>query len=225
MSITTVYLEQGSPEWAEHRAKHLNASEAGSVMGVSPWKPKNMAELLALKRGEFTVFQSEAMTRGHVLEPVARYWAEKELGRTFTPTTMTRGRYSAALDGLCFEGRFALEIKCPTKADSALFNIRNSADLKNYAPHYWYQLVHQAWVSGVDSIAFAVYHPERPIHIGEVSRDELAGDFDALLGQWEIFAKHLDEGTSPEMERMDAEWEEAATAYRRALVLRDEYDT
>lgn len=223
MKTETVYLEQGSPEWHEHRATHFNASEAGSVMSCAPWKPRNMAELLALKRGEFQVFQNAAMSRGNDLEPVARSLAEEELGRTFTPTTMTRGRYSASLDGLCFEGRHAIEIKCPTKADSDLFAIRQSLELKSVAPHYWYQLVHQAWVSGVDSIAFCVYHPDRDIHIGEVTRDELAADFDTLLSQWEIFGKHLDDGTSPEVERNDDEWESAVMAYRAAKMLADQY--
>jgi putative phage-type endonuclease len=221
MTIQTVYLEQGSPEWHEHRAKCFNASEAGAVMGVGKFKPRNMAELLALRRGELVVYQSSAMTRGNELEPIARAAAESELGVTLSPTTMTRGRYSASLDGLTFEGTHAIEIKCPVSVDSPLFGIRTTDDFKQVAPHYWWQVVHQFYVAGLESIAFCVYHPDRPIHIGEIARDEAVGDFDALCAAWEEFGRHLDEGTSPETDRTDDEWCLAASDYIEAKAAAD----
>lgn len=210
----TEYLEQGSQEWHERRAKTFNASEAGAVMGVGKFKPRNMAELLAVRRGELVIYQNAAMSRGNDLEPLARAAAEAELGQTFVPQTMTRGRYLASLDGLCFEGRHAIEIKCPQSAESPLFGIKSTSDFRSVAPHYWWQVVHQFYVAGVDSISFCVYHPDRPIHIGEISRDEVVGDFDALCAAWEEFGRHLDEGTSPETERTDDEWETAVAKYR-----------
>lgn len=216
MSIQQVYLEQGSREWHDHRLAHFNASEAGAVMGVGKFRPRNMAELLAVKRGDLVIPQTPAMSRGNDLEPIARDAVADQTGVVWTPAVLVRGRYSASLDGLDFDGRHALEIKCPMSAESPLFSIKNTAGLREIAPHYWWQIVHQAWVSGVESVLFAVYHPSRSVHIGEISRDEMVADFDALLAAWEVFGKHLDEGTSPEIERTDAEWQQAAEGYRMA---------
>ncbi len=214
--MSTVYLEQGSPEWHEHRAKCFNASEAGAVMGVGRFRPRNMAELLAVRRGDMVIHVSNAMTRGNDLEPIARGMAEDLLGLTFTPQTMTNGRYSASLDGLCFEGKHAIEIKCPVSTESPLFSVSNASGLREIAPYYWWQIVHQFYVAGVRFLSFCVYHPDPGISITIIERDEVVGDFDALLAAWETFGRHLDEGTSPETERTDADWQEAATAYREA---------
>ena len=45
---------------------------------------------------------------------------------------------------------------------------------------------------------------------------EAVGDFDALCAAWEEFGRHLDEGTSPETERTDADWQQAAGEYLAA---------
>ena len=44
MTFQIVNLVQGTPEWAAHRAKHLNASDAPAMLGVSPYKSR--AQLL-----------------------------------------------------------------------------------------------------------------------------------------------------------------------------------
>ena len=216
MTIETVYLAQDSQEWHEHRRNHFNASEAGAVMGVGKFKPRNPAELLAVKRGELVIPVTPAMTRGTELEPKARELAEYMTGVQFTPVVMRRGRYSASLDGLDFHGTHALEVKCPMSAESNLFEVQTASQIRGFAPHYWWQLVHQFYVSGVERITFCAYHPEVGATVTPVYRDDVAGDFDVLLAAWEAFGKHMDNGTSPDDEREDAEWLEAALAMREA---------
>ena len=46
-----VELAQGSAAWHKHRALHANASEAATVMGVSPWEPDTWYKLWQLKTG------------------------------------------------------------------------------------------------------------------------------------------------------------------------------
>lgn len=222
MSIERVYLEQGSSEWHEYRASHFNASEAGSVMGVSPWNPKTMADLLAVRRGESQVFQNAAMSRGNELEPVARALVEQMVGEQFTPVVLKRDRYSASLDGLSFDDLTVLEIKCPVNPDSSLLSIQTIADIPQ---HYWWQLVHQGWVSGAAKILFAVYHPDRGCSITTIPRDALAASFDLLLAAWEEFGRHLDAGTSPETERTDAEFIDAAADWKAAQVVLKEAES
>ena len=36
-----VNVQQGTPEWFEHRAQSLNASDAPAMMGVSPYKTRS----------------------------------------------------------------------------------------------------------------------------------------------------------------------------------------
>lgn len=211
-------LVQHSPEWHEHRARHFNASEAGAVMGVNPWFPRNPADLFDLKTGAQSVTETPAMRRGTELEPQARAAAEAATGLVFTPTVLTRERYSASLDGIDFSDTVALEVKCPGEK-SPLWDVTDADSLKATAPYYWWQLVHQQYVAGFSDVWFIVYSPERHVCFC-VTAESLDADRDALLAAWERFGEALDKGERPETERTDAEWLAAAEDYmdaKRAL--------
>lgn len=207
-------MKQGTAEWHAHRAAHFNASEAGAVMGCNPWQPRNPSELFDLKTGALVIPETPAMRRGTELEPDARATAERITGESLTPVVKTRDRYSASLDGLCFDGVLALEVKCPGEK-SPLWGIKTPADLKATAPYYWWQLVHQQYVAGFREVLFLVYSPEREVSV-IVPSDALVADRDALLAAWEAFGKALDANERPEDERTDDEWLNAAADYREA---------
>ena len=210
---------QGSQEWHDYRASRFNASEAGAVMGVNPWQPRNPAELFDLKTGAFEVAENAAMRRGTAMEPEARVAVQEATGEQFTPCVREKGRYSASLDGLNFDEDLALEIKCPMRKDSKLFGINRAAELKAAAPHYWWQLVHQQYVAGFESVLFAVYHPDVGVHRVSITADELIADRDALIEAWEAFGKAWDAGERPDdgkQERNDEEWLAAVSEYASA---------
>jgi putative phage-type endonuclease len=217
-----IELEQGSPEWHEYRAKHVNASEAGALMNAGKYKPRNMVELLANRRGDAPVYQNAAMSRGTQLEPAARDHMREILGKDFQPCVYRNGRFSASMDGLC--GGDAIEVKCPVSTDSDLYGIRDVASLKAIAPHYYWQVAFQFYAAGHGTTWFVVYHPEMPTHYVAIQRDDVAGDFDALISAGEEFLRHLEEGTTPETDRSDAEWESAVIEYRAAKALKDQHD-
>lgn len=187
---------QDSKEWHEHRAAHFNASEAGAVMGVNPWYPKTPADLFDIKTGAGEVKENAAMARGKRLEPIARDWAITALEMDFTPVVKVKGRYSASLDGESFDGHTILEIKCPFRADSKLFNLSGVEGMKKTAPHYYWQVVHQLYVSGAKCCFFVVWSDTEQ-NVIAIHRDAIAGDFDSLLAAWEDFGRHLDEGKRP----------------------------
>lgn len=207
---------QGSKEWHEYRADKFNASEAGAVMGVNPWHPRNPAELFDVKTGAASVEENAAMRRGTALEPEARAALEAAKGIQFTPCVREKGRYSASLDGLDFDETVATEIKCPMRADGKLFSCQTPADLKREAPHYWWQMVHQQYVAGFELIYFAAYHPDCGVNVITIPADDLVADRDALIEAWEAFGKAWDAGERPEppvIERDDEEWAQAVARF------------
>lgn len=223
MNYEKVYLEQGSAEWHEARAVHANASEAGAIMNAGKYFPRTMAELLSVKRGESTVFQSDAMKRGNELEPVALKILSSLVGIEFSPCVIRLGRRQASLDGIDFHDSVGAEIKCPMKADSDLFRATGPGTLRDINPQYYWQVVAQFYCTGIKALWFFPYHPDVEPMPFVIERDDVAGDFDAWAAASEQYLAHLDAGTTPESERTDAEWEVAVMEYRTAKTMADEY--
>lgn len=206
---------QGSSEWHEHRAKHFNASEAGAVMAVSPWFPKNPAQLYDLKKGVQEVKMNSSMQHGIETEPKARTWAEGALGDSMTPAVYTKGRYSASLDGINFDNTMGIEIKCPS-GGSKLFDLATPNAVRIGAPHYWWQMVHQFYcVPSLVKLAFVVYSDTRQ-NMVVINRDEVVAHFDALCAAWEMFGAALDTDQRPAEEDLDdsEEYQQLVHAYR-----------
>lgn len=108
---------QGSPEWKQHRAKSLNASELAAVMGVSPYQTR--AELIAVKATGVAPEISEATQRifdnGHSYEAAARAMAEEIIGEDLYPVVLAAEvdglPLSASLDGQTIAGDVTWEHK------------------------------------------------------------------------------------------------------------------
>lgn len=200
-----VVLIQGSAEWHEHRRTHCNASEAGAVMDVNPWFPKNPSHLWDLKKGIKEVQFNSNMQHGIDTEPAARAYAENRLGDDFTPAVYVNGRYSASLDGINFDGTMGIEIKCPISADSKLFDMTTPPEILAKATHYWYQLVHQFYcVPSMKRLAFVVYHEARQ-NIIVMERPEAERYFPYLLKEWEAFTKAMHDDVRP----VEEEWDDS----------------
>lgn len=96
-------LVQGTPEWAAHRTKFFNASDAAASAGLSKYKSRT--ELLREKATGITPEHDSAtlarFARGHEYEAIARPWAEEIIGAELYPVVM-----SDEIDGLPLSASF-----------------------------------------------------------------------------------------------------------------------
>jgi putative phage-type endonuclease len=80
-------LAQGSPEWLAHRAKHLNASDAPVMLGMSPYTRRSDF-LHSQATGIEPEYDEATLARfasGHRTEAQARPWAEEIIGDDLYP--------------------------------------------------------------------------------------------------------------------------------------------
>jgi len=187
-----IELDQGSLEWHEHRAKFRNASEAGTVMDVSPWQTKR--ELWESKNGLGTPFVGNVATAwGNEHEPTALEAVSKLLGVDLQPTIFVEGDYSASLDGYGVDddGRtVSVEIKCPyQKERSKLWAQVQSDGMDRIPENYYWQMVHQQLCAKADRVYFFVYIPG----LGYDEQYDLVpfqmkqGDEATLIEAWDLF--------------------------------------
>jgi len=209
---------QGSQEWLEYRRTRGGASEVAALFGESPFMPKTAAELYEVKTGEREVFVNDAMRHGSDHEDAARAKIEDEAGEPFEPQVLedsANPRIVASLDGQSFGGDLIVEIKCPPKG-------RESKAWKHVEENgkpprnYWLQCQQQLMVAEANRCLFAVYDAGSD----DVITTEVAADpatHKQIRERWAEFFNALDAGEKPDNgERDDAEWREAAEAYRVA---------
>jgi putative phage-type endonuclease len=116
---------QNGKEWRTWRGKGLGASDAPTIMGVSPWSTpfELWLEKTGLcERAPANEFAIAAMRRGNELEPVARKLFEQQVGKPFPSISGEHDEHAfirASLDGYNAEDNAILEIKCPGKIDHA----------------------------------------------------------------------------------------------------------
>ena len=221
---TPAHQIQGSEAWHDYRRTRGNASETAALMGCSPFYPRNAAELFDVKTGRKEVYENEAMRRGSRLEAPARVSMELVLEESFSPHVCERGRLSASLDGVTFDGTRALELKVPAKG-------RESDTWKHVAKHgrppdnYWWQVQHQLLCSGAEDCVFAVCEADEDDEIADSIECTVTADADAhrqIEQAWSWFFQHLNADERPEddkpevVERDDDEWRQAAEDFRAA---------
>lgn len=135
-------IQQNTPEWIELRQSKIGASDAPIIMGVSPWKKPNelWEEKLGFKKSSFN---SDAMQRGHQLEPVARAMCEKYFECALYPVIGIHDENDWAMASFDAynENGLIVEIKCPGKVD-------HQTALDGKIPDKYYpQLQHQMYVA------------------------------------------------------------------------------
>jgi putative phage-type endonuclease len=161
-----VNVKQGTDEWHQFRRTHLGASDAISIMGMSPWK--SPLGLYEDKIFNIDQEENEFMARGKRLEPIALEAFEKETGLIMFPGVFVHDTIdwmSASFDGITLEQDAICEIKCPGKKDHAIA-------LKGKIPtKYIPQLQHQIYVSGLSFSYYYSFDGESGVVI-EVKRDQ-----------------------------------------------------
>lgn len=98
IKATILPFQQGTPEWVQHRARALNASELAVAMGISSNMQRN--ELVKCKATGIQFEHSDFVEQrvfapGHAFEAMARPWAEEIIGEPLSPTVL-----AATVDGL-----------------------------------------------------------------------------------------------------------------------------
>lgn len=140
-------MEQGSKEWLSFRTGKITATDAAVILGVSHWKTR--IQLYQEKLSDNVVnFVSDRMKRGNDLEPIARELFSIQNGIEMFPRVVVKDWAMASLDGMSECGKYIVEIKCPGEKDHLLA-------LNGSVPeHYYPQLQHQLYVTGLSSIFY-----------------------------------------------------------------------
>jgi len=216
-----VQLQQGSPEWHEHRRTHRNASETATVLGLSPWQ--TAYQLWAEKTGRAQPqAPTAAMEHGTRMEPAARAAYEERTGLVMEPLVLVDGENSASVDGMTLDGRLILEVKCPAKGKaSALWQAVSSGEVPE---HYRWQLQHQLMVSGAELAHLFVFVEDDAVLLEHAPDRE---SWNVLRQAWDEFMQFVNSDTPPPLTdrdtvvRADEAWAEAAREY---IALSDQAD-
>ncbi len=163
-----INVKQGSDIWLALRRQYVCASDAPIVMSISPWRTRG--ELLDEKRGLIPPQPiNSSMERGMMLEDKARKCAEEMLDMLFLPEVYVSNEYPfmcASYDGISFDYKSILEIKCTNKKNHALAKAGQIPD------YYIPQVQHQIAVYGADECIYYSFDGEDGIVV-RVPRDDI----------------------------------------------------
>jgi len=187
-------LIQNTPEWLEFRQMKIGASDAPSIMGVGFHTPY---KLWRIKIGFDEIVVNRAMQRGKEMEELARKQFSKETGIEIFPKVVQHNEFEwmiASLDGISFDGKTIVEIKCPGIEDHSI------ALQGNVPKKYYPQIQHQIAVTGVNSAIYYSFRDNAGVSI-KVERDEKY--LKELLKQEKEFYQCMIEFFPPQMTDKD----------------------
>ena len=172
-------------EWLDLRRTGIGGSDAGAIMGVSPYK--GAFSVWADKMGKLPHLEdNEAMRQGRDLEDyVARRFAEASGLRVRHEYSMLRSVEHpcmlADIDRRIIGERAGLE--CKTSRDITMARYRNG----DYPMEYYCQCLHYLAVTGWDCWYLAVLVYGTDLLIYKICRDEVLDDIEALIKAEEAF--------------------------------------
>ncbi|NIJ89473.1 putative phage-related endonuclease/biotin carboxyl carrier protein [Xanthomonas campestris] len=152
--MKTINIQQGTNAWHQHRANHLNASEAPVMLGEFPSVTRS--ELLKVRatgiESEISWFLQQIFDDGHRFEALARPLAETIVGEDLYPCVGVDGKLSASFDGLTLLGDVLFEHKMLNATLRACMTDGcTGADLPVY---HQIQMEQQLMVSGGERVLF-----------------------------------------------------------------------
>ena len=172
-------------EWLALRRTGIGGSDAGAIMGVSPYK--GAFSVWADKQGKLPPLEdNEAMRQGRDLEDyVARRFAEVSGLKVRHEYSMLRSVdhpcMLADIDRRIIGERAGLE--CKTSRDITMARYRNG----EYPMEYYCQCLHYLAVTGWDCWYLAVLVYGTDLLIYKICRDEVMDDIEALIKAEEAF--------------------------------------
>jgi len=133
-------IQQDTPEWHDLRRKHLGASDAPTVMNVSPWKTPYQLweEKLGLGKEARPTYATQ---RGKLQEEPARRAYEEYTNNLVVPEVVfhpTIPYLMASLDGITMDRKIILEVKNPGEKDHKI--AKDGKIPKKYWPQVQQQL-------------------------------------------------------------------------------------
>lgn len=177
-------MPQGSPEWFAARRGIPTASKFKDVLAKGEGKTRSSylsflaAEIITNEPGES--YKSEAMDRGHVMEPMARDYYEQEMGITTQSIGfITNGRKGGSPDSLVGQDGL-LEIK--TCKPSVLIELLRK---DQFPPEHRLQCQGNLWIAERDYIDILCFWPKMPSLIKRMYREEsLIGKLRSEINQF-----------------------------------------
>ena len=188
-SFYLIDLQQGTTAWLKWRRSGIGASDAHVAM-TSGFKVRQT--LIKEKRGVLTRdYQSQAMEEGHQLEPGARALYIKTTGKKVIPACIQSSRYEwliASLDGISEDHSTVVEIKCGAHAYKT---IQESGEISR---PYYSQVQHILAVTGLSSIDFWCYRPNKKALLLPIERDDeyIEELMEAELALWNELKSTID---------------------------------
>lgn len=207
-------------EWLQWRRAGIGSSDAGIIMGVSPWRTPY--ELWNDKVYGSSQEQNSSMKRGNELEPVARSWFENTMNVCLFPKNKIHETHEwvrASLDGMDIEETMAVEFKCPNQADHLV--ALNKKIPEKYIP----QVQHQLLVTGLPGMYYCSFDGQDGV-IVEVARDD--SYIESMFSEEKKFWDMVNSKTPPALTERDfipmdtnQEWIKLCSKWRKAKRLAD----
>ena len=200
-------------EWLSLRRTGIGGSDAGAIMGVSPYK--GAFSVWADKMGKLPPLEdNEAMRQGRDLEDyVARRFAEATGLRVRHEYGMLRSvEHPCMLADI--DRRIVGELaglECKTSRDITMARYRNG----EYPMEYYCQCLHYLAVTGWDCWYLAVLVYGTDLLIFKICRDEVMDDIEALIKAEETFWGNVQEGRSPVPDGLESTTEALGHVYPR----------
>jgi len=172
-----IELEQNTPEWMDARHGIITGSEFSKVTTGKTLKRSTshvalvnskVAERLSGKTEEG--YYNQAMQNGHDREDDALDMVNFTYGYNFEKVGFIKSlemEVGCSLDAIDQENKMILEIKSPA-ASTHIGYLRD----KKVPPVYHAQVQGNLMVTGYNKAIFVSYHPDLPLLVVEVQRDE-----------------------------------------------------
>lgn len=192
-------LEQRSEEWKAFRQKHVMASDAPIIYGVSKYEKSYSALLEEKIKGCKEIKKNASVIQGLVHESSLLELFNEELSKrkkrsvVFKPVVAQKqgGEFprGASLDGWCEECKEAVEIKVTNRRNQEI------AENGKIPTEFYPQVQHQMEVLGLQEIWYVSYYiPSNSVRILKAKRDE---DFISALLALEVeFWKKVEGGNN-----------------------------
>ena len=201
MSINRIKTESHE-EWLALRSKYIGGSDAGSVIGMNPYK--GALTLWAEKTGKVKPFEGNVITEvGSYLEALVASMFERETGKTVhrVNATLVNDDYPFACANVDrrIVGENAL-LECKTTNSAPNMKLFANGEY----PESWYaQMTHYLAVTGAERIYLAVLIACREFKVFTLERDE--AEIAALMTAEKAFWQHVVDNTPPEVSGINSD--------------------